>query len=145
MGKYEMIVAARNTINNLTKRILKFFDHEPWWVEFWSGAAALMWFYISQLSGQKIYYHEIFSELSLVAGAHFWQACAVIIGISQISSLIYNDYRIRWLMCFFASWFWAFLTLAIVQTDTHPPGLALYVSYVCVNLVSMIKLSRTYA
>lgn len=125
-------------------RIYTVFSHEPWWVEFWSAIAAILWSYISILSGDKIYYHSIFIELSVLADAKFWQISAIILGICQISSLIYNEYKLRWLICLFAAWFWTLLTLAVNQSEPHPPGLALYATFSCINLVSMIKLARSY-
>lgn len=133
-----------STEKRITKRVTIVFAHEPWWVEFWSALAALAWAYISLLSGDKVYLHAIFSELSIVAQPRFWQNCAIIIGFIQITVLIHNDYRFRWCVCFFASWFWAFLTIALIQSDPHPPSLALYASYSCINLTSMFKLSRAY-
>ena len=120
------------------------FSHEPWWVEFWSACTALLWAYIAQLSGDEIYANIIFIELSILARAQVWQVCAVVLGVCQLIALIINDYKIRWVMCFFASWFWSFLVLAILKTEPHPPGLALYISYACINLVSMIKLARSH-
>ena len=134
----------KSKFKKLENHINVVFGHEPWWVEFWSACAALSWAYVSFLSGDKIYYHSIFLELSLVADASFWQASAAIIGAAQLFFLIYNCYKCRWIMCFFASWFWACLTLAVIQAEPHPPSLSLYASYSCINLISMIKLARSH-
>lgn len=135
--------------NNLYQRIetrcMTVFGHEPWWVEFWSALAALFWAYVSQLSGEQVYYHPIFMELSIIASARFWQVCAVCLAILQISILVYNDYKLRWLMCFFAAWFWCFLSVAILKSEPHPPSLALYATFALINLFSMIKLAKSHA
>lgn len=139
-----MIIAVKSKINQVKDKIKLVFGHEPWWVEFWSGIAALFWAYVSYLSGDDVYYHTVFLELSILADATFWQILAVLVGLSQLIILIYNNYAARFVACFFASWFWAILTLAIAQSEPNPPGFALYASYMCINLVSMIKLARSH-
>jgi hypothetical protein len=139
-----MMDTIRLTGERISNKIYRVFSHEPWWTEFWSAAAALAWAYVSHLSGDRVYQHAYFVELYLIAKSQFWQVCAVILGLAQLSSLIYNNYKIRYVMCFLSAWFWTFLTVIILKSEHDSPGVALYASYACINLVSMIKLARSH-
>src|SRR5690349_21152501 len=99
-----MIDSLTRAHNRFTNNLFVLFSREPWWVEFWSAFSALLWAYFSMLSGQDIYKNPIFAELSLIAHAEFWQICAVLVGGIQLIFLLIDDYRLRWLVCFFASW-----------------------------------------
>ncbi len=113
--------------------------HEPWWAEFWSAIAAVVWcLYAMAFIGANDM--PSFRAVSAVVPTGVWYVFSILVPFGQIYALRRDDRVVRLALCCLMAWWWGFLCLAIFMSEPASPGLPLYFTFGCVNLFSLWRL-----
>lgn len=118
---------------------------EPWWAEFWSAIASILWVALSMHNEGSTDQYYLYFQLNLLVNPLFWETTGLLIGVFQMLALLLSSKKLRWGAAFFASWWWVFLSVSLFVNFSTAPSLALYAVFACINLFSMIRLARIYA
>ncbi len=128
----------------MINRWLIVFQREPWWAEFWAALAAVLW------GGYSIYVPSAMEDrpqlgtLTQIASGHVWEISAVILGVSQIIALVWNERLVRWGIAIVACWWWSMHFYALLASDAHARAVVFYLVFAMLNLLSVFRLLKVY-
>lgn len=119
-------------------------DHEPWWAEWWSALAALVWCAATLLTGGMAHQPGFRWPLA-VAPEWAWYASSVALPLGQLWALRRDEREARWWLCCFMAWWWSFIGLAVASTGIMVPSLGFYLVFAGINVNSVVRLRTAEA
>lgn len=127
----------------LIKALRRAWSREPWFVEFWSSVALVLWgalaATVSPLSGWGV-----FAPMTDSIGAAAWPWLAVSIGLVQAAAVVADSRKYRWVAAGAASWAYANMTLSFLTSFGEgvvlPVATAAYGGWLLANTYSLVRL-----
>ena len=113
--------------------------HEPWWAEWWAAVAALVWCGAVTVMGGMRQYPGFAFPLE-VAPEWVWYGVCVLVPMAQLWALREDERGVRFWACFFMSWWWSFVGLAVLSKGVAVPSLVFYLIFAGMNLNSVLRL-----
>lgn len=130
-----------STLSRFAAYMVGLWRQPHWWAENWSGFVMIAWALIP-LCGEPLSTHPGFSVLLQTAPSMMWELLGLTIGLTQVTSLIFNNRLMRGFAAFASAWFFSFILVSFARGGNYAPGMAVYGGYVGINIMAMYKLIR---
>jgi hypothetical protein len=110
-----------------------------WWAEFWSAFAAISWGVFNFLNPTPMPFPS-YQMITSMGPQDFWEMFAVLIGVFQITTLVYNQRWVRAFGAFAACWFYTLLVLGFLLASPIPSLWPLAAGYAGANVFALLRL-----
>ncbi len=126
------IYMARNMVLALLRR-------EHWWAEFWSGVVAVIWGTWNLVYPSTPISLPSYVNIYSVQPAAFWEVVAVVFGMVQLITLVYDHRWPRALSALLSSWFYSCISIGFLLATPVPIGWAFCAGWVGVNAFAIVR------
>ena len=123
--------------------MLRLFEREPWWAEFWSALTAVLWAGLTYASLETMREWPSMRLLVQIGDDRFWHLLGFGLGFGQLMFLASNRRWLRWGAALAQGWFWGVLTLGVWVATPWSPAVAVYAGWCGINVFSVLRLLQS--